>query len=115
MFDTNERQLPYPHPFLSSGIESLVKLSDSNSGLHLVPHFCVFFTHASLFGKNLHTTSKDPSTYSYPSNLGSKALRSRNINSYVGSFLDSTQAQVETRILGPLLVVLKGLGLVHCN
>jgi len=42
---------------------------------------CVFPTHASLYGKNLHTMPKDPSTYSYPSSMGSRALRSWNINS----------------------------------
>ena len=41
---------------------------------------CMFPTHASLYGKNLHTTLKDPFTYSYPPSMGSRALRSRNIN-----------------------------------
>ena len=42
---------------------------------------CVFPTHASLYGKNLHTMPKNPSTYLYPSSMGSRTLRSRNINS----------------------------------
>ena len=42
---------------------------------------CVFSTHASLYGINLHTMSKDLSTYSYPPNMGTNALRSQNINS----------------------------------
>ena len=42
---------------------------------------CVFPTYASLSGKNLHTMPKDPSTYLYPPSMGSRALRSRNINS----------------------------------
>ena len=42
---------------------------------------CVFSTHAFLYGKNLHATSKDPSKYLYPHSMGSKALRTWNINS----------------------------------
>ena len=40
----------------------------------------VHTTHQSLQGNNLHTTSKDSSICLYPSNMGSKALRSWNIN-----------------------------------
>ena len=42
---------------------------------------CMFPTYASLSRRNLHTTLKDPSTYLYPPSMGSRALRSRNINS----------------------------------
>ena len=42
---------------------------------------CMFPTHASLYGKNSHITPKDPSTYLYPPSMGSRALRSQNINS----------------------------------
>ena len=42
---------------------------------------CVFSTHAFLYEKNLHTMSKDPSTYLYPPGMGNKALRFWNINS----------------------------------
>ena len=38
------------------------------------------FTHIPLYGKNLHATHKDPTTYSYPPSMRRKALRSRGFN-----------------------------------
>ena len=42
---------------------------------------CVFSSQISPYGKNLHSMSKDLSTYVYPSNMGSQDRGSQSINS----------------------------------
>ena len=44
---------------------------------------CVFSTPASPYGKNLRTISKDPSTYSYPPNMGIKPRDLRTLTMYL--------------------------------
>ena len=41
----------------------------------------MFSTHVPLHGNNLNTTSRDPTTHSYPLYMGRETLRSRSLNS----------------------------------